>query len=184
MSLDLEYFSERVASVLEGYPHVDLPLSKADLIEHPQLDSIARQPSHMLFPGGRDPEAAHSGLLLLLGGWEQSHEIAQTIDRLEGSYWHAIIHRAEPDTGNAGYWFRRVGPHPIFEELRRGAAEIVKQNPSARWNAPAPWNPFEFAEFYAKALAKKDSPQYRVAAAIHSLEWRLLFEWCAANTGG
>lgn len=184
MSLDPECFGEGVAPLLEGYPHIELPLVKSDFNKHPQLDSIARQPSQDLFPKARDPEAAHAGLLLLLGGWEQSHEIAQTINRPEGSYWHAIIHRAEPDTWNAGYWFRRVGRHPIFEELRSGAAEIVMQHPAPRWNAPDPWDPFDFAEFYQKAIAKKDSTQYRVGAAIHSLEWRLLFEWCAANRAG
>lgn len=54
------------------------------------------------------------------GGWRQAHEIAQAhegeviFDRL-----HALCHRIEGDTGNAGYWYRRAGAAPSagsFEE--------------------------------------------------------------------
>src|SRR4051794_21976116 len=120
MALHPEYFSETVAFVLADYPALQLPLLKSELRKHPQLDSIAQQSPGALFPNARDPESAHSGLLLMMGGWQQSHEVAQEIGRREGSYWHAITHRIEPDMGNAGYWFRRVGSHPIFEELRSG----------------------------------------------------------------
>ena len=50
--------------------------------------------------------------------------MAQDLETQEGSYWHAIVHRQEPDAGNSGYWFRQVGKHPIFPALRARAAEI------------------------------------------------------------
>ncbi len=31
----------------------------------------------------------------------------------ECELWHAILHRQEPDAGNAAYWFRQAGPHPV-----------------------------------------------------------------------
>ncbi len=35
--------------------------------------------------------------------------------------WHASLYRREPDPGNANYWFRHVGPHPIAPELAAAA---------------------------------------------------------------
>src|SRR5271156_4524952 len=54
------------------------------------------------------PEAALAGLYLYFSCWQEAHEIAQNISTSEGSYWHAMVPRQEPDAGNAGYWFRQV----------------------------------------------------------------------------
>src|ERR1041384_6128485 len=59
------------------------------------------------------PEPARAGLYLYFGFWDEAHEVAQSIENQEGSYWHAIVHRQEPDAGNASYWFGQVGSHPI-----------------------------------------------------------------------
>lgn len=61
---------------------------------------------------------SEAGLWLLAGELEQSHSISQGIDSAEGSYWHGIMHRREGDFGNAKYWFRRVGEHPVMDSLR------------------------------------------------------------------
>src|SRR5260370_12596566 len=76
-----------------------------------------------LFPESRAPEAALSGLYLYFSCLDEAHTIAQDITTPEGCYWHAIMHRQEPDAGNAGYWFRQVGTHAIFPALREAAAE-------------------------------------------------------------
>src|SRR5689334_20690538 len=65
-----------------------------------------------------------AGLYLYFSCWEEAHQTAQDLDTREGSYWHAIVHRQEPDAWNSGYWFRQVGKHPIFPELRAAAAAI------------------------------------------------------------
>lgn len=67
--------------------------------------------------------AIRAGLLLWHDLLDESHTEAQSIEgegvgRL-GDYWHAIMHRREPDYGNARYWLRRVGSHPVHEELTR-----------------------------------------------------------------
>src|SRR5262245_63172112 len=58
-----------------------------------------------------------SGLWLWHDFLDESHRLSQDIDTVEGSYWHAIMHRREPDYGNAKYWFRRVEQHEIFDQL-------------------------------------------------------------------
>ncbi len=58
-----------------------------------------------------------SGLWLLAGDLNRSHGISQENHSPEGSFWHGIMHRREGDFGNAKYWFRQVGDHPLFEQL-------------------------------------------------------------------
>lgn len=57
------------------------------------------------------------GLWLLAGELHRSHDYSQQIDTPSGSFWHGIMHRREGDYGNAKYWFRRAGDHPVIEQL-------------------------------------------------------------------
>ena len=74
-----------------------------------------------------------AGLYLYLSCWDEAHTVAQAIETAEGSYWHAIVHRQEPDVSNSAYWFRRVGEHPIFPGLRERAA-AAGMDVGARWD--------------------------------------------------
>src|SRR5262245_31217087 len=62
-------------------------------------------------------DCCRAGLWLAFGFLDQSHEISQGIETAEGSYWHALMHRREPDFGNSKYWFRQLGTHPVYAEL-------------------------------------------------------------------
>lgn len=57
------------------------------------------------------------GLLVWNDDIAAAHPIAQAVDGVDGSYWHAIIHRREGDYWNSKYWFRLVGNHPVQAQL-------------------------------------------------------------------
>ena len=118
-------------------------------------------------------ESARAGLYLLAGFWDQAHEVAQSIETPDGSYWHAIVHRQEPDAGNSSYWFRRVGQHPIFPALAERAAAI---DPAFSDR----WDPYAFID-YCERAARQPGELERRAIAIQQAEWELLFDWCLSS---
>jgi len=130
------------------------------------------------FPGAPRPEAALAGLWLRLGAWDRAHAAAQDLSSAEGSYWHAIVHRQEPDAWNAGYWFRRVGGHPVFGPLSREAATLAGGHPGAEFTLKGEWDPFAFVEFCESAAARPGGQEEALALAIQEAEWRVLFDWC------
>jgi hypothetical protein len=104
-----------------------LPLVQA-APPRPRLARALAEPAWAeVFPRTSRPSrlAMAAGLLQVFDFWDASHEAAQQADDLgEGdysAYWHGIAHRREPDPGNAAYWFRRVGRHPLFPPLADAA---------------------------------------------------------------
>jgi len=74
----------------------------------------------------RQPLAAKAfmaGLWLLFDFLDESHDVSQSLPDEWGAYWHGIMHRREPDPGNAAYWFRRVRRNPILASLQEAAGE-------------------------------------------------------------
>ena len=127
-----------------------------------------------LFPDSRSPDAALAGLYLYFSCWDEAHATAQDISTPEGSYWHAIVHRQEPDPGNAAYWFRQVGMHPVFPALAAAAAALGFGN-------GATWDPFAFIQFCEEARLAPGSGRERQALEVQRAEWQLLFDFCAAK---
>ena len=58
-----------------------------------------------------------AGLWLLHGFLDESHEISQSLKTAEGSFWHGIMHRIEPDFWNSKYWYRQVGSHQVIQAM-------------------------------------------------------------------
>jgi hypothetical protein len=132
----------------------------------------------------RDQEQAQAclaGLWLYHDFLDESHAISQDLPSAEGSYWHGLMHRREPDFGNSKYWFRRVGRHPIFQPLAQAAADLAKTaepHPALEFlKKPDPWNPFTFIDLCEAAYHGR-GPHEHLCRLIQDVEWQLLFEYC------
>lgn len=149
------------------------------------------QPIEQLFAPAmildRDCAAAcHAALWLHFDFLEESHKISQDLDTIEGSYWHALMHRREPDYWNSKYWFRRVGRHLIFEPLRESAAKLAqaagKPQAAAFLAEQTAWDPMGFVDLCeAASLGKADELLCR---RIQRCEWDLLFDYCYRRAVG
>lgn len=120
-------------------------------------------------------DAVLAGLWLYCGRFNQAHALAQELRSAEGSYWHALVHRQEPDDWNAGYWLKKVGPHPIHEELALRAA-------MAGYDAGRKWNPERFVEFCSQAR-RDGADRERLAREVQHIEFELLLGWCISLGG-
>ena len=121
-------------------------------------------------PGHQDADmarAALAGLWLLHDFLDESHTLSQEIDTPTGSFWHAVMHRREPDPANSKYWFRRIGNHPVVPRL---AAEC----PAVGY---AYTTPFDFVDF-CERVRGTGSADEELAKRVQLLEWKLLFAHC------
>jgi hypothetical protein len=130
-------------------------------------------------------QACLAGLWLWNDFLDESHTISQDLAGPEGSYWHAIMHRREPDYWNSKYWFRRVGNHAIFPALAdaaRGLADSAPQ-PASFLTDHLSWDPFAFVDLCEKA-AQAGGELEMVCRRIQKVEWELLFDHCARQAVG
>jgi hypothetical protein len=132
-----------------------------------------------LFRGSRSPEGAMAGLWLYFSYFDEAHGVAQDLDTPEGSYWHAIVHRVEPDSGNAAYWFRKVGSHAVFPLVAEAARELADLYPRASWRTSSQWDPYAFLDLCDTARQKPGSEEEKLALEIQLREWQILFDYCA-----
>jgi len=125
-------------------------------------------------------QACLSGLWLYHDFLDESHRLSQQIDTPTGSYWHAIMHRREPDFSNSKYWFAKVGEHPIFPELQRAAAEIAGQTDAedaAFLAEQQQWDPNRFVDLVEQCV-NGYSAAGELARSVQMSEWWLLFDFC------
>jgi hypothetical protein len=122
-----------------------------------------------------------AGLWLLHNFLDESHHISQEIHSQSGSYWHAILHRREPDFSNSKYWFQQVGDHPIYPELQVAAEEALDDfasDPAAsKLRGRSTWDAFGFVDLCEAAMHGR-STSGNLCRRIAAAEWRLLFDYC------
>lgn len=189
---DPQTYGTRVAALLTP---VRLPsLGPGQENEAARAELAALQPAD-LAPAGRrfvDLEMARgclAGLWLYHNFLDQSHGISQDMPSSTGSFWHGIMHRREPDPGNAKYWFRRVGNHPVFGHLKTLAAEVAARHPdvsASRFLAdPGPWDAMawvDLCETARRSETRGQSPELvAMCQEIALLEWQGLFDFCWQN---
>jgi hypothetical protein len=174
MAFSATGYGREVAALLalDGSGERLMPLAGGLCSSDEARDRLQHLTARTLFPNARAPEAAFAGLHLYFSCRERCHELAQGIETAEGSYWHAIVHRQEPDPENSAYWFRQVGSHAVFPALRGAAV-------ACGYRAPAAWDPFAFIDFCESARRQPGLDQERTALAVQRAEWQLLFDFCA-----
>jgi hypothetical protein len=153
---------------LEGAGHRVMPLVCPAPVNTGAVRRLERARATGWFPRARSPQGALAGLWLYFSCFEQSHAVAQELHTPEGSYWHGILHRQEPDDWNSGYWMKRAGGHPIHQQLREAAAKLG-----------VAWTPLSFIDYCARARREPGSETERHALELQRTEWQLLFSWCA-----
>lgn len=139
---------------------------------------LAATSPQALFPASKSPEGALSGLWLYFSCCDECHALCQDLETPEGSFWHGILHRQEPDRSNAGYWFRRVGAHPVFPQIHAAAAEILS-NYSVPLKLTDHWDAMAFIDFCEEARRKPGSDSEKAGLEIQRAEWQILFDYCA-----
>jgi len=167
-------YGTRVGEILalDGAGERLMPLAHGTCSSPDAYQALKALSPRELFPGSRAPEAAMAGLWLYFSCLDEAHTLAQAVETPDGSFWHGIMHRQEPDAGNAAYWFRRAGKHAVFPALRDEAVGLGYEC------GPA-WDPFDFIDACEAARRLPGSDNERLLRRVQLAEWQRLFHHCA-----
>lgn len=156
---------------MTGFNPADYGASVAELLAKPRLAPLGPgSPDESMRPKLQAidlPTICRAGLWLYFDFLDESHEISQGIETPDGSFWHAIMHRREPDAENSKYWWRRVGQHPVLDSLR-------DQTPGLGYTYTTPQAFVDFCE-HVRGTGSADE---ELARRVQGVEWELLFDWC------
>lgn len=113
------------------------------------------------------PPLCAAGVWLRFDFLDESHTISQDYETPDGNFWHAIMHRREPDAWNSKYWWRKVGAHPVLKQL-------AEQSPQVSYTFSTPEAFVDFCERERGTGSENEA----IAKRVQQLEWDLLFAWC------
>jgi hypothetical protein len=176
-------YNSLVSELLAGAELNELGPGNPGVESRPLLDQLTD--ASLVAPHQpRDPDAAWAccaGLWLRYNFLSDSHRISQDLETPEGSYWHGIMHRREGDFDNAMYWFRRVGSHPVFDELAAESLKLVgKILPDSSETFLSDgncWAPDRFNDL-CRQSAGTGSDLEQLCREVQRREWDLLFDFC------
>ena len=123
----------------------------------------------------------------LAGAWlvhdflDESHRNSQGVETSSGSYWHGVMHRREGDFSNAKYWFRRVGPHEVLDELGPNVIALAaKESSESLADRIAPggqFDPYAMVDACQAAIGEGGEAE-AFCRGVQQAEWELLFTHC------
>ncbi len=158
---------------------VDLPelAPETERPELKQLESLIQNLEELLpksfDQSSPDFTAVRAGLYQWHDALEVSHGYSQDAEHRgknqAADYWHAIMHRREPDYSNSKYWFRHVGNSPLFAKLFDYSRHI-----SSNIMPGHSWDPFYFVDYCSRC--RQGSQEKQLAQRIQAVEMVLLMQ--------
>ena len=109
----------------------------------------------------QEQDLLKAGLHLWNDDIDRCHGIVQPMKGENASYWHAILHRREPDYNNSKYWYRRVGKHPVHSELQ---------------GIYPGWDPFSFVDWCQDVAEKGSRKRLSWLKEVQAREMELLLK--------
>ena len=195
---DLNDYPSRIRQVLSPHEAGErlMPLAPRAPLRGKALDQLSAMDAAQLvspksLTSRESGNCVRSALFLYLSALDDSHKISQDITSTTGSFLHGIMHRQEPDYPNSKYWFRRVGDHELFPQLREATLHsLIEQNeaPSKRLSddverRPA-WDPYWFIDQCESAMGSNDASLVTAVERIQLLEWQLVFDYSFRSAVG
>jgi hypothetical protein len=174
--IDISDWPQSVREIVQWDTPPDFGPQKRDLQLGQSLDPTTLLPANSS-PNSSARQACWSAILLWIDDLDSSHEVSQAMPGREGSYWHGIMHRREPDYSNAKYWFRKVGSHPIHADLTQWIKVHVACEEATDKLDLDTWSPDRFVDL-CQAKAASQGEVRNALKAIAAAEWFLLFHHC------
>jgi hypothetical protein len=175
--IDQAGYPPAVAELLRELPLAPLGSGRPRRDMLPRLEAVA---AAFAPEADRDMVAAcQAGLWLAFDYLDESHALSQSLQTPEGAYWHALMHRREPDFWNSKHWFRQVGAHPVFGPLHSEAARLAAAGPEEAdfLTRQTTWDPFAFADLCELCFEER-GPCQELCRQVQRVEWELLFAHC------
>lgn len=126
-----------------------------------------------------------SGLWLGCNYLERAHVVTQGLHSSSARYWHALMHRREPDYGNSAYWFRKAAEHTqssvLFPSLLSSLLTACKKEfPDCSLSKLEQWSPQAFNDLCEQSVGDDvgDGDEEEICMQIQLLEWCILFTAC------